>query len=453
MGSNKKFKKINEYFGLNFPLWMESRKTLFVFAFLDFLIIYIFLRDRSFNTIEYIYTGRSITFLLIWTLLSYITGRYSFYRNLKSNNIKLYKLFTNTIIVFLLTFSIDKTLIIFFDSWIPLGRDDGIKIFIFTYLIQSIKFILENYSSKKIYIYLVGNNNQIEKFKNDFNFYIKSKKIILNEISDFDGDLHKLKTFLLLNNDYEKFYESYSYLINENSEIINASDWCEKNLNRIPCEYLSNNDFNYSVSNYSQNINWRIKRLGDIIISLFLLITTSPIIILFSILIKLEDNGPIFYKQYRTGLYGKKFIIVKLRSMKDNSEKNGAVWAKKNDPRVTKIGRILRQTRIDELPQLWPVFIGDMSLIGPRPERPEIEKYLIKEIPFYKFRNTIRPGLSGWAQVNYNYGASVEDSKKKFSYEVFYLKNFSLFLDLLIFFKTIKLVIRMEGSDPKSDDN
>ena len=136
-------------------------------------------------------------------------------------------------------------------------------------------------------------------------------------------------------------------------------------------------------------------------------------------MIKIEDNGPIFYSQERTGLYGEKFSIYKLRSMKKNSEKEGPVWAKLNDPRVTKIGKFLRKSRIDELPQLWSVIKGEMSLIGPRPERPEIEKLLVKEIPFYTFRSTIRPGLSGWAQVNYRYGASIQDSKEKFSYEIF----------------------------------
>ena len=135
--------------------------------------------------------------------------------------------------------------------------------------------------------------------------------------------------------------------------------------------------------------------------------------------------------------------------MKENAEENGPSWAKKKDPRITKIGSIIRKSRIDELPQLLSVIAGDMSLIGPRPERPEIEKNLINEIPFYNYRNYMKPGLSGWAQVNYPYGASIEDSKIKFSYDVFYLRNYSLLLDILIIFKTIKLIINLQGSDPK----
>ena len=295
---------------------------------------------------------------------------------------------------------------------------------------------------------------QIKLFKKYIHPISELRNVVINNFTDYEKDEYSFKTIILLGNSVENFYDHYSYLISEKSEIITASNWFEKNLQRIPNEYLSINDFDINILiNRTQDINWRIKRLGDICISLFLLVVTSPLIIFFSILIKIEDKGPIFYSQIRTGLYGNKFNIIKLRSMIQNSERGGAVWATSKDPRVTKIGKFIRKTRIDELPQLWSVFIGDMSLIGPRPERPEIDKILINEIRFYNYRNTIRPGLSGWAQVNYKYGASIQDSKNKFSYEVFYLRNFSLLLDLLIFLKTLKLILKMEGSDPKSYDN
>ena len=134
--------------------------------------------------------------------------------------------------------------------------------------------------------------------------------------------------------------------------------------------------------------------------------------------------------------------------MKNLSEKNGPVWAAKNDSRITNTGKLLRRTRIDELPQLISVLIGDMSLIGPRPERPEIELTLKKEIPFYAIRHKVKPGLSGWAQVNYPYSASVKDSENKISYDFFYIRNYSFLLDLLIFIKTIKTIFIMKGSNP-----
>jgi lipopolysaccharide/colanic/teichoic acid biosynthesis glycosyltransferase len=166
-------------------------------------------------------------------------------------------------------------------------------------------------------------------------------------------------------------------------------------------------------------------------------------------LIYLEDKGPIFYNQTRTGLNGKIIKIIKFRSMHVDAEIEGIQWSKNNDKRITRIGRILRALRIDELPQLFCVLLGSMSLIGPRPERPEIEKKLFKKIPYYKSRYILKPGISGWAQVNYHYGASIADTKQKLSYDIYYISNFSFFLDLLIFFKTIKLVLNAKGYKPK----
>ena len=233
-------------------------------------------------------------------------------------------------------------------------------------------------------------------------------------------------------------------------EKLNPFRWCEKYLNRIPSNYLTSEIYNktdWIID--TDNFQWRLKRLGDISISIFIIIFSFPLIILCSFLIWLEDRGPIFYSQIRTGVNGKEFKLTKLRTMKDKSEITGPVWATKHDKRITKIGALLRRTRIDELPQLLSVFLGDMSLIGPRPERPEIEIKLKENIPHYELRNLIKPGLSGWAQVNYPYGASIKDSAIKLSYELFYIRNQSFLLDILIFFKTIKLILNMKGSVPK----
>ena len=166
-------------------------------------------------------------------------------------------------------------------------------------------------------------------------------------------------------------------------------------------------------------------------------------------LIWLTDRGPIFYQQQREGLFREELNIYKLRTMVVNAELNGPQWAAKNDKRITFIGNILRKTRIDELPQLISVFKGEMSLIGPRPERPEFNKFLEKEIPHYNLRHIIKPGLSGWAQVNYPYGSSYKDSQNKLSYDLFYISNYSIFLDLLILFKTMRTVFSAKGAIPK----
>jgi len=165
----------------------------------------------------------------------------------------------------------------------------------------------------------------------------------------------------------------------------------------------------------------------------------------------LEDGGPIFYSQIRNGLGGFPYTIHKLRSMRIDAEQSGAQWVKRSDSRITKVGSFLRRTRLDELPQLWCVFAGSMSLIGPRPERPEFDQELEHHIPHYRLRYCVRPGLSGWAQVNYPYGASVEDAANKLSYDLYYLRNFSFWLDLLILFKTIRLVFNARGAVPSPE--
>ena len=186
----------------------------------------------------------------------------------------------------------------------------------------------------------------------------------------------------------------------------------------------------------------------DIVISSTLLLFCVPIIFIASIFIFFEDRLPIFYKQIRSGKNNDVFTIWKLRSMKKNSEKEGVKWAETNDNRITKTGAFLRKMRIDELPQLLQVLNGNLSLIGPRPERPEFDIQLRKVINKYNLRYSIKPGISGWAQVNYPYGSSFYDTKNKLAYDLFYIKNNSIFLDIVIFFKTIKLVLNAKGAVP-----
>lgn len=235
----------------------------------------------------------------------------------------------------------------------------------------------------------------------------------------------------------------------EGCVVVSRQDWCETVLQRFPSEYLSDADllrgeFSFPGGTFQS----RLKRLGDVLLSAFLLLIASPLLVILALMIKLEDGGPILYSQTRTGLGGVQFTIYKLRSMRVDAERDGVQWVKRTDPRITRIGSVLRRTRVDELPQLWCVFTGSMSLIGPRPERPEFDQQFVQGIPHYGLRHHMRPGLSGWAQVNYPYGASVEDAANKLSYDLYYLRNFSFWLDLLILFKTIRLVFNAQGSQP-----
>jgi len=189
----------------------------------------------------------------------------------------------------------------------------------------------------------------------------------------------------------------------------------------------------------------RIKRLTDIALALALLVVTLPVMAVVAVLVRLESHGPAIFRQARTGLGGREFEVLKFRSMTQDAERDGPQWAKSADPRVTRLGRILRQLRIDELPQLVNVLKGDMSFIGPRPERPVFNATLEKEIPLYNLRHLVRPGITGWAQVMYPYGASVEDAREKLQYDLYYIKNYSVLLDIGIVFKTLRVVLLGKG--------
>ena len=258
---------------------------------------------------------------------------------------------------------------------------------------------------------------------------------------------------IAVGNDLDPREIDYFYLANlrvDGRKVLGLRDWCESTLHRVPSELIDGKWFLLSEGFAVQpgRTWWRVKRVGDVVLALTLSIAAIPVAMVAGMAIWIDDRGPVFYGQERTGIYGSKIKIWKLRSMRVNAENNGATWATKNDDRVTRVGRVIRKTRIDELPQLWSVVVGDLSLIGPRPERPEIEEELEKHIANYRTREWIRPGLSGWAQVCYPYGASIEDTKMKLSYDLYYLKNAGLLMDILILLKTIRLVMRGEGSKP-----
>ena len=188
------------------------------------------------------------------------------------------------------------------------------------------------------------------------------------------------------------------------------------------------------------------KRAFDILASGLLLALSFPVIALFALIVKLDSKGPAFFRQKRVGLYGQTFELVKLRSMRTDAEKDGSKWAEKNDPRITRVGAFIRKVRIDELPQVWTVLTGHMSFVGPRPEVPKFVDDLEQQLPYYAERHMVKPGITGWAQINYPYGASIEDSRHKLEYDLYYAKNYTPFLDLLIMLQTLRVVLWPEGA-------
>ncbi len=202
----------------------------------------------------------------------------------------------------------------------------------------------------------------------------------------------------------------------------------------------------YTPGFYFGLLDRSLKRTLDVVASLMLLIMFSPFLLAATIAIKLDDGGPVLYSQRRVTRNGQVFRILKFRTMRVDAEKAGAVWAAERDPRITRVGHFLRQSRVDEMPQLWNVLRGEMSLVGPRPERPEFVGDLAAALPLYNERHMVKAGLTGWAQINYPYGASLEDARAKLSYDLYYVKNFSILFDMLIILQTLRVVLWPSGA-------
>lgn len=216
---------------------------------------------------------------------------------------------------------------------------------------------------------------------------------------------------------------------------------------KLPSKLLNDNWFtlSFGLRLRDRNLHWWFKRISDVIASSSLALVLLPVMLLAAIAVRLNSPGPILYSQVRSGQDGRPFRVYKFRSMYQDAEKRGAQWAQEHDPRITPVGHLLRISRVDELPQLWNVIRGDMSLIGPRPERPEFDAKLAQAIPYYDLRYCIKPGITGWAQVMYPYGASIEDAYEKLAYDLYYIKNYSIALELWIALKTILVVVLGKG--------
>jgi sugar transferase (PEP-CTERM system associated) len=226
-----------------------------------------------------------------------------------------------------------------------------------------------------------------------------------------------------------------------------ATSWLEKISGRIEVDQLYPSWLIFADGfRFSSSFNV-MRRALSMLVSLILLLVVLPFLPFVILAIKLDSKGPVLYRQKRVGRAGHSFYCYKFRTMRQDAEADtGPTWAGDDDPRITRFGKFLRSSRIDEIPQLWCVFKGDMAFVGPRPERPEFVEWLAKEIPYYGVRHAVRPGITGWAQIRYKYGNTIEDAKEKLQYDLFYIKNASLGLDILIMFQTIKIVLLGRGA-------
>ena len=425
------------------------RKSYIISICIDILISFLLLVNIS----NYFYLFNFFILTLFFITINYLSGKY------RINNISGFK--ELPIYIFrILSCSVEYFILIslyfnyFNKKFFLIDNFYLFNFIIILFIISSlVQIFINNWSTKlrlKRSWFFIGDDDiynfllsEIKNFKHYNYNLIRYEKNIHNK---FNIEDRTINGFIVTSN--IKLKESD--LINTKKIILSTVDWFEKYLYKLPPNLISNSYFLNAMALRinTKKFQFKLKRFGDIFVSIILLILTSPLLILSAILIKIEDGGPVFYKQVRNGFNKKTFKIIKLRTMNENAEKDGAKWSTFSDSRVTKIGKFLRLFRLDELPQLLLVFTGEMSLIGPRPERPEIEIDLKSQIYNYELRHLVKPGLSGWAQVNSNYAASLEGVKLKLSYDLYYISNQSIWIDLLILIKTIKVVFNCKGSEP-----
>ncbi len=436
-----------------FLLLLGDIAVLYVALFLTLLIRY----GKDFDNKLDIHILPFSFIFIIWILVFYITNLYEL--GFSKNNLEFFS-------TFLYSIAANSAISMAFFYLIPFfGITPKINLLIFVALIITLgslwrygfnKLIARNgYKNNTL---IIGTSPQSQDL---YDFLLANPQLGYGALGIIDvedstvpnilGSLIKQKnvsTLVLSSSVYripqiiDVFYGLLGFKIN----FYNLSDFYERVTGKVPLGAIDQTWFLGNLSEGSKRAYETSKRIFDFVFSLIfgvISLVFYPFIIL---AIKLGSAGPVFYKQARRGRAGKNFTMLKFRTMiKDAESSNGAVWAQQDDRRVTRTGKFLRKTRLDELPQLWNILHGEMSFVGPRAERPEFHKKLEEEIPFYDERYLIKPGLSGWAQIKFRYGASIKDAAEKLQYDLYYIKNRSLLLDLGIVLKTITIVLRKEG--------
>jgi exopolysaccharide biosynthesis polyprenyl glycosylphosphotransferase len=297
---------------------------------------------------------------------------------------------------------------------------------------------------------ILGENSKVENLKEEISKrpYLGYKIIQIDQNQELLSQIkkHNINT-VIFTEDFEsdpKFLKALYLCLPAQVTFLDFATAYELITQKIPVSMVSKSWFLENLSEGEKGLYDKVKRVYDLMLAIILLILTLPLWPFIAVFIKLEDRGPIFYLQERVGKDKKAFLLYKFRSMKVRAEDKNAVWAEKEDPRITKTGKLLRETHLDEIPQMINVIKGNISLVGPRPERPEFVKDLEEKIPHYHLRHIIRPGFTGWAQIKFRYGRSIIDSQKKFEYDLYYLKNRSFLLDLGILLRTFQLFFKKD---------
>ncbi|MGL6064074.1 MAG: exopolysaccharide biosynthesis polyprenyl glycosylphosphotransferase [Fusobacteriaceae bacterium] len=383
---------------------------------------------------------RTISFFifLFINISLYISSCMKFYIPKYKNR----ELFTSFILNFL-----------FFFCWFLYSWDLWLVPFLLIFFISqvAIRVIMLKLTFKNGYVTVLGSGKTKVNVENGLTELEGYKYIKYNEnLENQEKFMKENKISLVILGQINFTKEEIKKLFNiriSGVEVKNYYDYMQEVEGKIDVESISEdwilNAYGFRLL-YS-NFEIQIKRVFDVVLAVIIGTLTLPIMILAYIIVGLESKGPIIFSQKRVGKNNIEFSVHKFRSMRNDAEKDGAKWAQINDPRVTKFGNIMRKTRIDELPQLWNVLKGEMSFIGPRPERMVFIKELEKTIPYYNLRHLVKPGLTGWAQVMYPYGASIEDAKNKLEYDLYYVKNQNMHMDMVIMFRTLKTIVFGKG--------
>ncbi|WP_321330298.1 exopolysaccharide biosynthesis polyprenyl glycosylphosphotransferase [uncultured Ilyobacter sp.] len=326
-----------------------------------------------------------------------------------------------------------------------------LKFFVLWFLTNVIREIMVKFKKQDVKAIFIGSQDDFEKclLGSRHGFFSFLKRLNMTDRIDIFNymTVNGIEAVVAKEEIAKEYQEKFLRMKLEGIQVLFTWQYKEEIEKKIDVKNISDKWFLYSsgFAILSDGFEKKIKTMADLAMTILVGASTFPIMLVSAIIIKMESPGPIFYRQKRIGLGGKEFDLVKFRSMRTDAEKDGPQWAQKNDSRITRYGSFMRKTRIDELPQLWNVLKGDMSFVGPRPEREVFIKRLEKELPYYNMRHLIKPGLTGWAQVMYPYGASVEDSLRKLEYDLYYIKHQRFIFDVLILFKTTKSVLFGKG--------
>lgn len=436
------------------PFVLAGDLTCILLSFFITFYIYKLRVDLSYKEIIKSHAPYFIFLYLIWMMTFFIDG---FYKTITLSKTKLFsKIFKLSSICVVISFiyfyflSLEK---------ITPKTNIFINVTIFAVLLFSWRSITNLFFSQSFLVHkilILGNAKIIKEIqdfleKNKTSGYKVEKILGLEEAksSNFEEivDNRNIDLVAIDRNFFQErdLLSKVLKLLSKNIPIYDLSQMSEMLLGEIPLESIEDTWLLTHLGGQKSQRYLIAKRMMDIVISLIILCFIIPIYIPVILFLLIKEGRPIFFTQKRTGIYGENFTLVKLRTMTVEAEKDGAKWATPNDSRITKVGKFLRKTRLDEFPQLLNILSGEMSLVGPRPERPEFVSKLKEDIPFYDQRHLVKPGLTGWAQINYGYGYSVDDAIKKLRYDLYYVKNKSIWFDMAIILKTIKTVITGAG--------